>query len=107
MITCFLRHEIEPGKVQEFEHYGRLWIALVNKLGGKHNSYLLLSEGANDIALASFKFPTRVRTLREIAAVDPERQAAYAWANENQVYSPLGKNVLSTSLRITAAGHQA
>jgi hypothetical protein len=86
MITCFLRYEIDPGKVQEFEHYGRLWIGLVNRLGGRHHGYLLPSEGANDIALASFTFPSlsAYERYREAAAADPECQTAYAYANETK-----------------------
>jgi len=85
MTTCFLRYEIDPGKVQEFEHYGRLWIGLVNRLGGKHHGYLLPSEGANDIALASFTFPSlSAYELYRQAAAELECQAAYAYANETR-----------------------
>lgn len=56
MTTCFLRYEIDPTKIEEFEHYGRVWITLVEKFGGKHHGYLLPSEGANDVAYASFSF---------------------------------------------------
>jgi hypothetical protein len=84
MVTCFLRYEIDPGKIKEFEHYGRLWIALVNKMGGQHHGYLLPSEGASDVALASFTFPSlgAYELYRQAAATDPECQAAYVYANE-------------------------
>ncbi len=58
MITCFLKYTIDPQKVDEFEHYGRLWIDLVNEMGGIHHGYLLPHEGANNIAYASFSFPS-------------------------------------------------
>ena len=84
MITCFLRYEIDPAKIREFEHYGRLWIALVNRLGGKHHGYLLPSESASDIALALFTFPSlsEYEAYRQKAAEDPECQAAIAYAKE-------------------------
>jgi len=84
MITCFLRYEIDPTKIHEFEHYGRLWIALVNRLGGRHHGYLLPSESASDIALALFTFPSlsEYEAYRHKAADDPECQAAIAYANE-------------------------
>jgi hypothetical protein len=84
MVTCFLRYEIDVKKITEFEHYGRLWIHLVNKMGGKHHGYLLPAEGANDIALASFTFPSLAayELYRQAAIADPECQAAYAYANE-------------------------
>lgn len=86
MITCFLRYEIDPAKIREFEHYGKLWIGLVNRLGGKHHGYLLPSEGASDIALASFSFSSlsAYETYRQKAADDPECQAAIAYSNETK-----------------------
>jgi len=48
MITCFLRYEIDIKKIAEFEHYGRLWIRLVNKKGGQHHGYLLPSMSEKD-----------------------------------------------------------
>lgn len=32
MITCHLRYLIDPYKLREFEHYGKLWIPLVENL---------------------------------------------------------------------------
>jgi hypothetical protein len=58
MITCHIRYLLEPRKIKEFEHYAKLWIELVNRLGGQHHGYLLPSEGASNIALASFSFPS-------------------------------------------------
>ena len=60
MITCHLRYILDPTKIKEFEHYGKIWIPLVKKFGGMHHGYLLPSEGASNIALASFSFPTLV-----------------------------------------------
>ena len=37
MITCYLRYVIDPYKLREFECYGKLWIPLVEKFGGKHH----------------------------------------------------------------------
>lgn len=58
MVTCFLKYTIDPQKVEEFEHYGKLWIDLVNEMGGIHHGYLKPYEGANNIGYASFSFPT-------------------------------------------------
>ena len=56
MITCFLKYLIDPNKVKEFEQYGRLWIDLVNQMGGAHHGYLVPHEGPNNIGYASFSF---------------------------------------------------
>ena len=58
MITCYLRYVIDPYKLAEFEKYGKMWIPLVNKLGGTHHGYFLPYEGANNIAIALFSFPS-------------------------------------------------
>lgn len=58
MITCHLRYVLDPFKVKDFEHYAKTWIALVRKFGGVHHGYLLPSEGASNIALCSFSFPS-------------------------------------------------
>ena len=56
MITCYLNYTIDVKKINEFEHYAKLWIPLVNKFGGTHHGYFLPSEGKNNVALALFSF---------------------------------------------------
>ena len=58
MITCYLKYTIDPFKVKEFEEYGRMWIPLVNEMGGIHHGYFLPHEGANNIGYALFSFPS-------------------------------------------------
>ena len=58
MVTCYLRYVIDPSRLKEFEAYGKMWIPLVEKFGGTHHGYFLPSEGANNIALALFTFPS-------------------------------------------------
>jgi hypothetical protein len=86
MVACYLRYVIKPSKLKEFEHYGRLWIPLVEKFGGKHLGYFLPSEGANNIALAIFTFPSlaQYETYRQQSLADPQCQAAFRYAEETQ-----------------------
>lgn len=86
MITCSLRYVIDPYKLPEFEHYAKLWIPLVNRLGGTHHGYFLPHEGASDIALALFSFPSLAayEAYREAMAADAECQAAFAYAEETR-----------------------
>jgi len=58
MITCYVRYVIDPSKILYFEEYAKMWIPLVEKFGGQHNGYFLPSEGASNIALALFSFPS-------------------------------------------------
>lgn len=86
MITCSLRYVIDPYKLAEFEHYAKLWIPLVNRLGGSHHGYFLPSEGANNIALALFSFPSlaEYEVYRARMAEDAECKAAFAYAEETR-----------------------
>ncbi len=58
MVTCYLKYVIDPFKLKEFEEYGKMWIPLVNEMGGIHHGYFLPHEGQNNIAYALFSFPT-------------------------------------------------
>ena len=86
MVTCYLRYEINPFKLNEFESYGKLWIRLVEKFGGKHHGYFLPSEGANNIALALFTFPSLAayEDYRTRSFSDSECQEAFKYAEETK-----------------------
>ena len=86
MVTCYLRYVIDPSKLKEFEHYGKLWIALVEKFGGKHHGYFLPSEGASDVALALFTFPSLAayEQYRVNSFSDAECIAAFKYAEETK-----------------------
>ena len=88
MITCHIRYVIDATKLKEFEHFGRLWIPITNRMGGTHHGYLLPSEGANNIALASFTFPSlaKYEEFRTAQLTDPECQAAFKYAAETKCW---------------------
>ena len=88
MITCYLRYVVDPFKLAEFEQYGQMWIALVEKLGGQHHGYFMPSEGANDIALAMFSFPSLAayEAYRHKAAADPDCQAAVRYYEQTKCF---------------------
>lgn len=82
MITCYLKYIVDPYKLKEFENYAKLWIPLVNKFGGKHHGYFLPSEGANNVALALFTFPSlakyeqyRIDSLKDTECIEAFRYA--------------------------------
>lgn len=86
MVTCYLRYVIDPYKVNEFEEYGKMWIPLVNKLGGTHHGYFLPHESANNIAYALFSFPslTAYEEYRVKMALDEECQVAFKFAEDTK-----------------------
>ncbi len=84
MVTCYLRYVIDAARLTEFEHYAKLWIPLVEKLGGKHHGYFLPSEGASNIAFALFTFPSLAayETYRTKSFADPACLAAFEFAKQ-------------------------
>src|SRR5437764_12512354 len=78
MITCYLRYQLRPDKLAEFEAYGAMWIELVPRFGGIHHGYFLPSEGDSDLTLAMFSFPSfaAYEQYRKDAATDPDCQKA-------------------------------
>jgi uncharacterized protein (DUF1330 family) len=84
MITCYVRYVIDAKKTKEFGEYAKMWIPLVEKFGGQHNGYYLPSEGANNIALALFTFPSLAayEEYREKSLNDEECIQAFKFAEE-------------------------
>jgi len=88
MITCYLRYIVDPFKLSEFETYGRMWIPLVERLGGTHHGYFMPHEGTSNVALAMFSFPSLAayETYRTNAQSDPECQAAMRYYEQTRCF---------------------
>jgi antibiotic biosynthesis monooxygenase (ABM) superfamily enzyme len=86
MITCHIRYVVDPERLAEFEAYAKMWIPLVNRFGGTHHGYFLPSEGANNIALALFSFPSLAsyEKYRHESMSDAECQVAFAYASQTR-----------------------
>ena len=86
MVTIYLRYVLDTRRLKEFEHYGKLWIPLVEKFGGKHHGYFMPSEGASNIALAMFTFDSLAsyESYRQRSFDDPDCQAAFRYAEETR-----------------------
>ena len=86
MVTCYLRYVIDPSRLKEFEAYGKMWIPLVEKFGGTHHGYFLPSEGANNIALGLFTFPSlaEYERYRQQSMQDAQCQAAFKYAEDTR-----------------------
>lgn len=78
MITCVIDYVIDPAKIAAFEAFGRRWIELVDRHGGKHHGYFLPGEGSSDRALALFSFPSLAayEQYRGLFGQDPDFIAA-------------------------------
>jgi hypothetical protein len=58
----------------------------VEKFGGKHHGYFLTSEGANNVDLAMFSFPSLAlyEEYRAKSMQDPEWMAAFKYAADKR-----------------------
>jgi len=86
MVTCYLKYVIDPYKIDDFETYAKMWIPLVNKFGGTHHGYFLPHEGANNIAVALFSFPTLTayEEYRSKMEKDPDCTVAFDHAEKTR-----------------------
>ncbi len=86
MVTCYLRYVLDPHKLADFETYGRMWIPLVNQMGGVHHGYFFPHEGPNNIGLALFSFPSlaEYETYRALIPTNAECQAALQFAEQTR-----------------------
>jgi hypothetical protein len=57
MITCYVRYTLDMSKLDAFAEYGRIWIELINKLGGIHLGYFLPSQDPKTYSHGRFSFP--------------------------------------------------
>jgi len=86
MVTCYLEYVIDPYKISDFEAYAKLWIPLVNEMGGVHHGYFLPHEGPNNLAYALFSFPSLAayEVYRAQLVNSPRCQAAFKLAEDSR-----------------------
>lgn len=46
-VTCFIRYEIDPGRLDDFERYAQNWLEIIPRCGGELLGYFLPHEGTN------------------------------------------------------------
>ena len=99
MITCYLRYVIDLFKLKEFEAYPKMWIPLVENFG-THHGYFMPHEGADNIALALFSFPSLAayESYRSKAASDPAVPSRHALARRNEMLHQLRAIVYASGL---------
>lgn len=86
MITCHVKYYLDPYKIADFEEYALIWLSLVPKMGGIHHGYFLPGEGANNIAVCLFSFPSLAayEEYRQSVKLEPEYKQADEIANRSR-----------------------
>src|SRR5882757_11589907 len=55
-ITCFIRYEIDPFKLESFKEYAANWGRIIPRCGGNLAGYFLPHEGTNNIGWGLIAF---------------------------------------------------
>ena len=81
-ITCFIRYEIDPFKLDQFKQYAQAWAEIIPRCGGHLIGYFLPHEGSNVEAwgLIAFASLAAYEVYRERLRTDPQGQANFAFA---------------------------
>jgi NIPSNAP len=86
MITCFIRYEIDPFKVQAFEEYGRQWGEAIPRCGADLIGYFAPHEGSSTIAYGVYNIESLAAYERYRARLkaDPAGRANFEFARKEQ-----------------------
>ena len=85
-ITVFIRYELDPFKLAEFEAYSTRWLDIIPRLGGDLIGYWMPHEGTNSIAygLISFDSLAAYEAYRAKVRSDEEGAANFRFAQQER-----------------------
>jgi hypothetical protein len=86
MITCFIRYEIDPFKVEAFNEYARNWGRAIPRCGADLIGYYAPHEGSSTLAYGVYNIQnlTEYEAYRERLRNDPQGRANYEFARREQ-----------------------
>lgn len=86
MITCFIRYEIDPFKVDAFEEYARVWGEAIPRCGADLIGYFAPHEGASSVAYGVYKVDNlaEYEKYRARLAADSAGRSNYEFARKEQ-----------------------
>ncbi len=81
-ITCFIRYEIDPTKLEAFRRYAVAWGSIIPRCGGHLIGYVLPYEGSTVEAwgLIAFDSLAAYEAYRKRIKADPEGRANFEFA---------------------------
>jgi len=85
MLTCFIRYEIDPFKVDAFERYARNWGEAIPRWGADLIGYYAPKEGSSTIAYGVYNIENLAayEAYRAQLAADPARKITNSRAANN------------------------
>lgn len=86
MITCFIRYEIDPFKVDQFNEYARNWGEAIPRCGADLIGYYAPHEGASTVAYGVYNIENLAayEAYRARLGADPAGRANYDFAKREQ-----------------------
>jgi hypothetical protein len=85
-VTCFIRYELDPFKVELFHQYAQRWTAIIPRCGGHLLGYFAPFEGTNyeAWALISFASLADYETYRTRLREDTDARANFEFAQRER-----------------------
>jgi hypothetical protein len=85
-ITCFIRYELDPFKVDLFKSYADRWAEIIPRCGGHLLGYFAPHEGSNFEAwgLISFENLAAYEAYRTRLRADPDGSANFEFAQRER-----------------------
>ena len=86
MITCFIRYEIDPFKIEAFETYARTWGEAIPRCGADLIGYFAPQEGSATTAYGLYNIDNLAayEAYRARLKADPQAHANYEFARKEQ-----------------------
>ena len=105
MITCFIRYEIDPFKVDAFEHYAQAWGQAIPRCGADLIGYYAPHFGSSTVAYGLYTVASLAayEDYRARLNADAAGQANYAFAKRERFILKEERSFL----RLASAPHAA
>ncbi len=86
MITCFIRYDIDPFKIDAFEEYARNWGVAIPRCGAELIGYFAPHEGSSTTAYGVYSIEdlAAYECYRARLRADPLGQSNYEFAKREQ-----------------------
>jgi hypothetical protein len=86
MLTCIIRHQIDPTKKAQFEQYARNWGHAIPRCGAGLVGYYAPHEGSSTLAYGIYNIPSlaEYEAYRQRLAADPIGRENYEFAQSEK-----------------------
>ncbi|GAB3035080.1 NIPSNAP family protein [Bowmanella dokdonensis] len=85
-LTCFIRYQLDPFKLEAFRHYAEKWADIIPACGGRLLGYFLPHEGTNceGWGLVSFDSLADYEAYRQRLMQNSEARANFTFAQKER-----------------------